>query len=195
MPDDVVAWLRETIGATESSSADLESTYAFVHVLNARRELMRLVPPTVKGQLLWWIQFFDPDSTPVVEPPLARAVLRAQLRSDPTKSDVVARNLAFFIRPEFRRRGFGRAVYEAERTLYSRWCVREIHIDAHDQGPAVWIKRFGFQPEDPDELLADYEQWARRARAPTRFPPSTVAALPDEFLNGKPHLRLYKVLA
>lgn len=186
-----LTWLMaEGVDARED---DLAQTYGFKHRLNESRALTRcrLEPPEPPERLSWHVEFYAAEEA-VLEVPLARLF-------EPRGEDctgAVARivlNATFYLLPIHQRSGFARALYEAEEALYRRWGVREVHIEALRSGPLVWIKKFGYQPRDPEPLLIGYPSWARsRAGMPTYI--TRVEDLPDAYLAQLDHVSLYKVI-
>jgi hypothetical protein len=145
--------------------------------------------------MVWEVHFFAKDGTAVLEVELSR-VLRAHepLESSPENGRVVD-NIIVWLRKEFKRQGFSRALYESEEILYRRWGVKEIHLQAVDDGRFVWIKHFGFQPVPNIARLlpAQYEAWStEKGRAAVAI--GSVVDYPDEFLASLGRLDLVKVL-
>jgi GNAT superfamily N-acetyltransferase len=194
----VIAWLRDGLERAVDER-DLDVTYAFAHPLNERRALKRQSierpPRPTSESALWHVEFYEGAGRPVLEGPLARRLwCAAPLWSTPGSRGAVALNARFVVRDEFRRRGFAQAVYASERELYSRWGVREIQLTATDQGPVVWVKSFGFLPQDPELLAEQYRGWAARTGRPAEVPDDP-KDYPAPFLSGCYGLMLYKVLA
>lgn len=186
-----VAWLMaEGVDARED---DLAQTYGFEHRLNERRALTRcrLEPPEPPERLSWHVEFYAAEEA-VLEGPLAR---RLQPRGRDHQGTVarIVTNATFYLLPKHQRKGFAHAVYQAEATLYRRWGVREIHLQAQRDGLSVWIKKFGFLPVDPGPVFAGYSAWARRKRLAPQ-PPDHIHDLPDEYLQTRQQLDLYKVI-
>jgi hypothetical protein len=73
--------------------------------------------------------------------------------------------------------------------------LREIHIDARDDGLEVWVKYFGFLPRLPDLLAAQYVRWARGRKGCDPEPPRQAMDYPVEFLKSRDTLELYKVIS
>jgi hypothetical protein len=193
---DVSTWLAQNVGG-RVDEGDLERTYAFEHPLNASRELRRQgverrSPPE---HVLWHVEFFDPAGGRVLERPLARKVFAAErLFGRMPAVGAVAYNAMLYLREECRRQRFGRTVYASEAELYERWGIREIHMRALEDGPAVWVRHFGFLPCEPEVLAQAYVEWApRHGHQPD--PPSRAADYPAPFLSEQQGLMLYKVLA
>jgi hypothetical protein len=192
---DVVHWLTQNRGR-HVEDADLERAYSFEHPLNATRELRRQgverrSPPE---HVLWHVEFFDAAGERVLERPLARKVFAAErLFGRAPGLGAVAYNATLYLRPECRRQRFGTAVYASETELYERWGIREIHMRALEDGPAVWVKHFGFLPCEPEALAQAYLDWAARHGLP-RQPPARAADYPAPFLSEQQGLMLYKAL-
>ena len=192
---EVRTWLTQNLrGHVEED--DLSRAYAFSHRLNATRELRRhgverRSPPE---HVLWHVEFFDPAGERVLERPLARKVFAAErLMGRVPEVGAIAYNAMLYLRPDCRRQRFGAAVYASESELYGRWGIREIHMRALEDGPAVWIKHFGFLPYEPEALAQAYLDWAPRHGLPPK-PPIRAADYPGPFLSEQQGLMLYKVL-
>ncbi len=152
----------------------------------------------------WAIEFYDGNDDATLEKPLARSVHSLIPLLSAASEGPVAYNENFYVRPEHRKKKLGTALYAAERALYLRWGVREIHIDARDDGLVVWIK-FGFLPQEPEALQEKYGEWARRVTArlraegsatspPKLDPPEDPRAYPEAFLREQQGVMLYKVV-
>jgi GNAT superfamily N-acetyltransferase len=96
---------------------------------------------------------------------------------------------AFEVRPQFRRRGFARALYAAEEALYRRWGVREVHLLATDDGPVVWM-RFGFRFRDPELVQRSFREWNGRRQSDDA--PSDLRQLPEAL--GSNGVDMFRVL-
>jgi GNAT superfamily N-acetyltransferase len=152
------------------------------------------IEPPLSDQVLWQIEFFEQSGGRVLDSPLARKVFGSRsLYGERNRIGAVAYNAAFYLRPESRRRGFGRTLYVSEENLYRRWGIREIQMRAMEDGPATWIKHFGFVPREPALLAQQYRDWAQRRGLPVD-PPAQSADYPDPFLSSCNGLILYKVL-
>lgn len=194
LAEHVVTWLRGHLGGAVERD-DLERTYGFEHFLNRERVLAKQSIVTVGPDecALWHIDFFDDTSERILETPLARKVYTGKPLYGRDATGAVALNATFFLRPDCRGKKFGRAVYGSERELYARWGIEEIHIRAVQDGPAVWVKKFGFLPAEPEVLAQQYLEWAARAGEPLE-PPDDPANYPRPFLSRLAGLMLYKVL-
>lgn len=190
-----VDWLKALPGVV--GAGDLEATYAFRHPLNHSRELTRqsLQQAPAEESLLWWVELRTAKGEVVLEPGLARRVLKSAALASVKENGPVVRNELFMIKKPFQRQGLARCLYDAELGLYQRWGVREIHISARDEGCVVWPKRFGFLPSVPGYLRAAYASWASRREAGVQPAPSQISEYPDEFLRSLSTLELYKVLS
>jgi hypothetical protein len=188
-----VQWLKQLPGTVAED--DLDVAYGFAHPLNGSR---RLSKETLSGSgkdehLLWWITIYDTKEEPVLEAPLARKIYaRTPLRSVRENGPIVY-NALFKIKEGFQRQGLAKHLYAAEGVLYRKWGLKEIHINARDDGLIVWVKNFGFLPQLPDVLATEYGDWAgRRGLDPT--PPVRAADYPAEFLRARDTLELFKVV-
>lgn len=189
-----VQWLQQLPGV--ATAADLDLAYSFAHPLNQARELAResLAGSGTDEHLLWWLKIYAASQEEVLEAPLARKVYRSmQLRSARGNGPVVY-NALFQIKRSFRRQGLAKSVYVAEGVLYKKWGVREIHMNAREDGLVVWIKEFGFLPQSLPFLATEYIQWARQRRDVAREPPTRAADYPSEFLRSRDSLELFKVI-
>lgn len=188
-----VQWLKQLPGAVAQD--DLDVAYGFAHPLNRSRELAKeiLSKSGDDEHLLWWIKIFNADQEQVLDAPLARRVYAStQLRSVPVRANgPVVYNALFKIKDAHKRQGFAKNLYAAEGQLYQKWKLREIHIDARDDGLVVWVKHFGFQPRFPKVLRNDYIAWARRHRRDAE-PPARPEDYPEDFLRSRDSLELYK---
>lgn len=188
-------WLQELPGSVAAS--DLDETYGFPHPLNQSRELAKELP-TSNGSsgdhLLWWIKFYGPERQEILESPLARKLYKNSRLSSSRENGPIAHNALLLIEQPFRRQGFAKRVYAAEAQLYKKWGVKEIHIDARDEGLIVWVKKFGFLPRLPEALATQYDDWASKRPHAARQPPSLAADYPPEFLRSLNSLELYKVI-
>jgi hypothetical protein len=191
----VVSWLRERLHCAADES-DLATTYDFDHPLNHDRSLVRQVVDrmTPEESVLWHVEFRAPDGVVVLDGRLARRVFSSTaLFASRGRTGIVAYNARFQVRAEFRGQQFARSVYASERELYRRWGVQEIQLRAVDDGPVVWVKSFGFQPQEPEFLAEAYRSWATRNGRPAD-PPDDVTMYPEPFLSTCQGLMLYKVL-
>lgn len=142
---------------------------------------------------MWHVEFYEAREAPIFEVPLARRLLSRGTAHTGAMTRVVF-NATFYLLPAYQRSGFARALYDAEATLYRRWGVCEIQLQAQRDGLSVWIKKFGFQPMDPGHVFAAYPSWARRNQLDPE-PPSRIQDLPDAYLQTRDQLDLYKVLS
>jgi GNAT superfamily N-acetyltransferase len=197
--DDQLAALRD-VGVGTARHDDLSSAYAFPHALNKSGALKKgILEGNRPSRFRWWVLLRDGDGRCLFEgeTPLARRVGQAMsLASGAVSSGSGAATIAFNdqlkIEPTLRGKGLARAIYDAEEALYRRWGVREIQIPmAQDDGLVVWIKKFGFLPQDPRTLAADYNDWPGSRSA---GPVSTPAGYPEQFLRTQGTLALYKRL-
>lgn len=188
-----VRWLQRLPGTV--AAHDLDVAYSFAHPLNQSRELAKEVLTTDADDehLLWWMKIYTVDRKEVLEAPLARKVYdRAPLRSVRENGPVVY-NALFQVKQSFKRQGLAKSVYEAEGALYKKWGLREIHINAREDGLVVWMKSFGFLPRLPKILATDYAGWARQRGLPPK-PPDHATDYPAEFLRSRDSLELFKVI-
>lgn len=189
----ILSWLHAKLDG-RGQEDDLERTYAFSHELNADQILKKCTNLPTYEDLLWWVGFLCRDKAEVLDAPLARRLFPNQrLWSMPGAAGPVALNGHICVRSEFKRRGFARAIYQAERELYLRWGVREVQIRALGDGPSVWVRHFGFLPKEPELLENRYSEWAAR-NGRSREPPPTAADYPEAFLSTHQGLMLYKVV-
>lgn len=187
-------WLQQLPGAVAAN--DLDVAYSFAHPLNQSRELAResLTADVDDEHLLWWMKVYAADREEIFDAPLARKVYRnAPLRSVRENGPVVY-NALFQVRQSFRRQGFATSLYTAEGALYKKWGVREIHMNARDDGLVVWVKSFGFLPRSSPFLATEYIRWARQRRGVAQEPPTSAADYPSEFLRSRDSLELFKVI-
>lgn len=176
--------------------ADLETTYAFKHEYNARREITEQVTPN--QSLRWRVDICATDGARVVESPIVRQIFPSSALWSPGRSTgVVVYNHAFILVEAFRHAGVGRALYDAEDRLYRRWTVREVHLQAQQDGLVVWPKLgFTTTPDRLALLRQEYTSWARRAKsAPPAVWPDALDEFPAEFLRSRGQLDMFKVLA
>jgi hypothetical protein len=189
-----VEWLRRCCNA-DAADDDLERTYEFPHALNGKRTLKKeQVCPTTQSFLLWWIEFFTSERQSVLEYPLSRKYYpdhplasRAGARAN------IAFNAVLRVADQFKGNGFARAVYGVEEQLYRKWKVAEVQLNAIDDGCVVWIKKFGFEPKDPEVLKEDFPGWARMNKLDPTVP-ERAADYPDSFLRSRQQLHVYKVI-
>ena len=192
---DVTTWLSRSFGRPVDER-DLDRAYAFQHALNARRDLVRhgvqrRSPPE---HVLWHVEFYDHHGEQVLDRPLARKIYAClPLFGEAPTAGAVAYNATLYLRPECRHQGFGRSLYASEAELYVRWGIREIQMTALEDGPAVWVKHFGFLPCEPEALAQAYADWAALRGLATEAP-SRPADYPAPFLSDQQGLMLYKVL-
>jgi hypothetical protein len=106
----------------------------------------------------------------------------------------VVYNALFHVKPSFKRQGLARSVYASEAVLYKNWGVREVHMNAREDGLVVWVKGFGFLPRSSLLLADEYVRWARRRQDVAREPPTRAADYPSEFLQSRDSLELFKVI-
>lgn len=189
-----IEWLRRRCNA-DAAQDDLERTYAFPHALNARRTLKRdQVCPKTEAIYYWWVEFQSPNNENVLAYPLSRKLYPDhQLASRAGATANVAVNAVFRVVDQFKRQDFARGVYRAEADLYKKWKVAEIQLNAIDDGCVVWIKKFGFEPKDPEVLEEDYPTWARMNNLEPTVP-ARAADYPDAFLRSRQELHVYKVI-
>lgn len=189
-----VQWLQQLPGVVATS--DLDVTYSFAHPLNQSRELVResLAAGTDDEHLLWWMKIYAADRTEVLEAPLARKVYRNLPLRAARENGPVVYNALFQVKHGFKRQGFARSVYAAEGALYKKWGVKEIHMNARDDGLVVWMKGFGFLPRSLPLLAAEYVRWARQRPNVAQEPPALAADYPPEFLRSRDSLELFKVI-
>jgi hypothetical protein len=119
-----VEWLRQRLPGPVHD-LDLETTYSFVHPLNASRHLERQ-ELRAEREILWRVLFHEPGGECLFDPEhpaLARKILAlAPLYGGAQRAQgPVAYNAAFFLKQKFCRQGFARAVYAHEVDLYRRW--------------------------------------------------------------------------
>jgi len=190
-----VEWLRQLSGA-EVAANDLDDTYGFHHPLNHSRNLSKqMVVTSGDGEhLLWWIEFYDVNRERVLDAPLARKVHRSYPLHSVRANGPVVYNALFRIKASFKGRGLAKSLYTAEGALYRKWGLKEIHINALDDGLVVWVKKFGFLPRLPGVLATEYADWARR-KGIDPSPPVQPADYPEEFLRSRNSLELYKVVS
>lgn len=189
-----VAWLQQLPGVVTAN--DLDETYRFEHHLNQSRELVKesLAVGRDDENLLWWMKICAASGEEVLDAPLARKVFKDfPLRAGRERGPVVY-NALFQVKPAFKRQGLANRLYKAEGILYKKWGVREIHIDAREDGLVVWIKCFGFLPRSPSVLPADYPGWARQRKGVAPDPPAHPSDYPEEFLRSRSSLELFKVI-
>jgi len=171
---DVTGWLSRSL-VRPVEERDLDRAYAFQHPLNAKRDLVRHLVDR-RGR------------------PLARKIYASlPLYGSMPAAGAVAYNATLYLRAGCRRQGFAKALYANETELYVRWGIREIHMRALGDGPAVWVKHFGFLPCEPEALAQAYADWAA-ARGLAPEAPSRPSDYPDPFLSEQEGLMLYRVL-
>lgn len=173
LTDGSVEWLRGALTGPVDA-LDLDATYSFDHELNGSRSLARQMHS--ERDLVWQLLVYEPGGDCLFCPeggPLARKIVAAAPLYGGSRPSTgpVAFNAAFFLKREFRRRGFGTAVYAHEGDLYRRWGIREVQINATQDGPVVWLKR-GFLPKEPGSLKTLYPSWAARNGYDPTPPPS-----------------------
>lgn len=188
-----IQWLKKLPGMVAED--DLEVAYRFVHPLNRSRELVK---ETLAGagddeHLLWWIKIYNADQEQVLDAPLARKIHTSKPLRSVRENGPVVYNALFKIRDSFKHQGLAKSLYAAEGLLYKKWGVREIHMNARDDGLVVWVKNFGFLPRLPRVLATEYAEWARR-RGISPSPPERAADYPAEFLRARDTLELFKVI-
>lgn len=188
-----VQWLKQLPGPVTED--DLEVTYGFAHPLNRSRELARetLARSGSDEHLLWWVKIYNADEEQVLDAPLARKVHMNKRLSSVRENGPVVYNALFRIKESFKRQGLATSLYAAEGMLFKKWGVKELHIDARDDGLVVWVKSFGFLPRLPGVLATEYGNWARR-RGLDPTPPERAADYPAEFLRARDTLELFKVI-
>jgi GNAT superfamily N-acetyltransferase len=188
----IMVLLRQVVAEVVSDD-DLELTYAFVHELNGRREMRRILPLANRPGIRWEIFFFSPEEQPLLDGWLARFITNSlPLERGKGERGLLVHNAWIELLPQYRLRGFARALYASEERLYRRWGVREVHIHAQKDGPVVWVKHFDFDVADREQLAADWRSWASRHGHPATMP--DLAMLPREFLSRYDDLHLIKVL-
>jgi len=186
-------WLEQLPGSVAAD--DLDVTYSFPHELNHSRELAKQI---LQGSgddenLLWHIQIYNADGEKVLKAPLSRKIYASTPLRAVRENGPVVYNALFLVNERFKRQGLAKRVYTAEGRLYKKWRLREVHLNAREDGLVVWVKSFGFLPRLPAVLATEYEDWAQRRRMdPT--PPSRPADYPEEFLRSRDTLDLYKVI-
>jgi hypothetical protein len=191
-------WLH-SVGVTSANTGDLDDAYSFEHELSGRPPLVTdrvHVAPDGTKTLIWRVMFRTAEDLPVLEVPMSRRLFAEWPLSGGHETGLVVRLGSFRVRSEYRRRQLARAVRPAEESLLRRWGVRELQMLATDDGPAVWIKKFGFLPAQPEILKIAYKEWAARPGAsPDTDFPLTPADYPWKFLLSRGALDLYKVLS
>lgn len=198
LPPESLSWLQERLPG-EVQRGDLSEAYGFEHPLVGGVELDRAWVqqlPSQRQLFRWWVVFTGNDGDPLLEEgPLSRSLApSAPLFRDTSEHGPVARNHSFFLKPAYQRQGIGRRVYASEDVLYRKWGVREVQVMATRAGPSVWVRKFGFLPKEPEMLAVDYRGWAR-IRGLATTPPATPAEYPEDFLNSRPGLELYREVA
>lgn len=189
-----VQWLQQLPGMVAAN--DLDVAYSFTHPLNQSRELARESLTTGVGDehLLWWMKIYAADREEVFDAPLARKVYKNMPLQSVRENGPIVYNALFQVKQSFKRQGFATKVYAAEAILYKKWGVREIHMNARDEGLVVWVKSFGFLPLSPPSLATEYVRWARQRRGFALEPPTRIADYPSEFLRSRESLELFKVI-
>jgi hypothetical protein len=189
-----VQWLQQLHGVVAAN--DLDVAYSFVHPLNQSRELTResLAAGADDEHLLWWMKIYAANREEALDAPLARKVYRSMPLVSVRENGPVVYNALFQVKQSFKRQGLATKVYAAEGVLYKKWGVREIHMNAREDGLVVWVKGFGFLPQSPPSLATQYVRWARQRHDVAREPPAHVADYPSEFLRSRDSLELFKVI-
>jgi hypothetical protein len=154
-----VQWLKRLPGVVMAN--DLDVAYSFVHPLNQARELAResVSPDGGHEHLLWWMKIYTADREEVFDAPLARKVYRSVPLLSVRENGPVVYNALFHVKPSFKRQGLARSVYASEAVLYKNWGVREVHMNAREDGLVVWVKGFGFLPRSSLLLADEYVRW------------------------------------
>ena len=188
-----VQWLRTSLNA-DVSPDDFELAYGFEHPLIAQRALVRQV--AMAGDFQWQVQFFDGTGECMFK---SNGALTRRLYTNiplcgARSTGPVAYNESFRLKTPFRRKKLATSVYREEEQLYARWGVKEIQMQAIEAGPAVWIKKFEFLPKHPGALAEAYVTWAAEMGLEGE-PPANPALYPTPFLNTRPELELFKVIA
>jgi GNAT superfamily N-acetyltransferase len=194
LTEEQLDWLRRRIPGAQAAADNLVATYALATSVGPVTPAARRVAVHPRDTHLFWrFDLVDESGQPLNEDWIARSVYAEACLHGGTGQAAVAEHARLVLRAPYRRLGLGRSIHAREQQLYRRWRIREIHMNAQQDGPVVWVRSFGFIPVDQQPLWAEWRSWARRRRLDPAAV-TTCSQLPEAFLSGYSSLELYKVV-
>jgi hypothetical protein len=165
---------------------DLNDTYAFFHPLLRDRTVQAFV--WSEDVLRWHVDLLGHAGRSLLEGRMTRSLeTHGPLYSSGGRGRI-AINDSFRLREEFRQKRIATYTYEAEARLFARWAIREVHLEATDDGRVAW-PRLGYQAVYRFVLDEQFEEWSGG-----QPPPAELSEFPEEFLTSVPCIHMYKVI-
>lgn len=185
-----VDWFSRHLGLSCPSDL-LARIYDFAHEFNAHRcgetfFLFDIEPASFH----WEVVFLLNDGEEVLRSPLARTIYVGAALVSSEEPGTLIYNDRFTLKDEYCRLRFGTTLYAAEVDLHRFVRAAEIHLDAKADGRSVWLKKFGFEPREPQLFWSLYRDWAARNNAPSAV--ATWSEIPDAFLCTIPKIELFR---
>jgi GNAT superfamily N-acetyltransferase len=185
------------------SEADIRDAYLAAPKLgiddgNTVLLLQLLLRTTDGNKVNCLISFHTEQGEPILDRDLERWLCDNKRLLGRSGRSKVAYRVKFYVRRNFREKGFAQYILAREEELFRRWGAKEIQVTAMDDGRWVWTReKFGYRiPIDEFEFLQQrYSEWQRETGVTDVERAVALADFPKEFLlSAARSLSLYKDL-
>jgi len=150
-------------------------------------------------KVIYFVSLFIDAGEPLLDKDLERWFCMNKKLLGQTGRGRVAVRVKFYLRQNYRGRGFARYIVEREEELFRGWGAQEIQMPAMELGRWVWTRaKFGYSiPQfDFDALQQRYRDWQRSEGTGRPVKAARLSDFPREFLlsSAVSTIQLFKSL-